>query len=181
MVIYRCKKKEENNMKTLKDRREIANEINVKRTTAVRIDLADADEYGLKSQKVLIDNGTFNNGHPYLVRSEIRAYCDEMKFTFKGFCTCLSNSFGYSDIEEMVEYANAPVIKPDSDVVLVIVDSKKRQAYAPCVLHTSKRVDPHCTTPLTFTDEDNSALCYMVRSEHFDEWMDLYIRKNTKK
>ena len=181
MVIYRCKKKEENNMKTLKDRREIANEINVKRTTAVRIDLADADKYGIKSQKVVIDNGTFSDGIPYRVRAEIRAYADEMKFTFHGFATCIHSDFGYSDIEEMTEYANAPVIKPDSDVVLVIVDSKKRQAYAPCVLHTSKRVDPHCTTPLTFTDEDNSALGYMVGSEHFDEWMDLYISKNTKK
>lgn len=181
MVIYRCKKKEENNMKTLKDRREIANEINVKRTTAVRIDLADADKYGIKSQKVVIDNGTFRDGTPYLVKAEIRAYCDEMKFTFSGFCTCLSNRFGYSDIEEMIEYANAPVIKPDSDVVLVIVNSKKREAYAPCVLHTSKRVNTNCSTPLTFTDEDNSALGYMMQSEHFDEWMDLYISKNTKK
>lgn len=168
-------------MKTLKDRREIANEINVKRTTTVRIDLADADEYGLKSQKVLIDNGTFRDGTPYLVKAEIRAYSDEMKFTFSGFSTCLSNSFGYSDIEEMVELANAPVIKPDSDVVLVFVNSKNRKAYAPCVLHTSKRVDPNCSTPLTFTDEDNSAVGYMAQSEHFNEWMEARMRRMNNK
>lgn len=165
-------------MKTLKDKREIANEINVKRTTTVRIDLADADEYGLKSQKVLIDNGTFNNGHPYLIKAEIVAYYDQMKFTFSRFCTCLSDSFGYSDIEEMAELANAPIVKTDSDVVLVFVNSKKREAYAPCVLHTSKRVDPHCTTPLTFTDEDNSAVGYMAQSEHFNEWMEARMRNN---
>lgn len=168
-------------MKLLKDRKEIAREINIKRTTTVRIDLADADSYGIKSQKVVIDNGTFSDGIPYRVRAEIRAYADEMKFTFHGFATCIHSDFGYSDIEEMTEYANAPVIKADSDVVLVIVDSKKRQAYAPCVLHTSKRVDPHCITPLEFTDEDNSALGYMVGSEHFDDWMDWYRRKHASK
>ena len=170
-------------MKTLKDRREIANEINVKRTTTVRIDLADADEYGLKSQKVLIDNGTFNNGHPYLVKAEIRAYCDEMKFTFKGYSACLHDSFGYYDMEEMAELANAPIVKPDSDVVLVFVNSKKREAYAPCVLHTSKRVDPNCITPLTFTDEDNDAFIYMYmsESEHFNDWMETRMKRMNNK
>lgn len=173
-------------MRTLNDRYEIAKEINIKRTTTVRIDLADSDCYGLKSQKITIDNGTFRDGTPYLVHAEIRAYCDEMRFTFSGFSACLSASFGYHDIEEIVEYANAPIVKPDSDVVLAIVDSKTRKAYKPIVLHTAKRVDPHCSTPLTFIDEDNEALTYMMMCEDDNlrnQWIEArvrYMKRNKK-
>lgn len=149
-------------MRILRDRREIANEINIKRTTTVRIDLVDADDYGIKSQVVSIDNGTFKDGTPYLIKAEIRAFADEMKFTFNGFCTCLSDSFSYYDIEEMVEQANAPIIKPDSDVVLVIVNSRTKEMFAPVVLHTGKRINAHCMTPLTFIDEDNDAMPWMM-------------------
>ncbi len=167
-------------MKQLTDRREIAKAINVERKTVVRIDLAEADEYGIKSQKVVIDNGTFRDGTPYMVRAEIRAYADEMKFTFHGFGSCIHSDFGYYDVEEMVEYANAPVIKTDSDVVLVIVDSENKKAYAPVILHTGNRVDAHCSTPLTFVDEDNNALAYMVmaREELVAGYAEIYKRGN---
>lgn len=148
-------------MKYIGTRTEIAKEINIKRTTTVRIDLADADCYGLKSQKVLIDNGTFRDGTPYLIRAEIRAFCDEQKFTFASYGVCLSNSFGYYDMEEILTYANAPVIKTDSDVVIAIVDSKSKRMFTPVLLHTGKRVDAHCSTPLTFEDDDNDASAYM--------------------
>lgn len=75
-------------MKTLETKQEIAIAINMHEMPVVRIDLADADEYGIKSQKVLIDNGKFRRLNPtdpdmpYLVRAEIRAFIDEKKFTF---------------------------------------------------------------------------------------------------
>lgn len=166
-------------MRTLKDRCEIAHEINIKRTTTVRIDLADSTEYGLRSQKITIDNGTFKDGTPYMVNAEIRAYCDEMKFTFSQYGTYLSSSFGYQDIEDMIEYANAPIVKPDSDVVLVIVNSKLKKACKPIVLHTSNRVNPNCSTPLTFIDDDNDASNYMLMYENADlrnKWIESRVR-----
>lgn len=150
-------------MRILRDRREIANEINIKRTTTARIDLADSDEYGIKSQIVNIDNGTFKDGTPYLLKAEIRAYADEMKFTFSGFGTFLSDRFSYYDLEEMVEQANAPVVKADSDVVLIIVNSRTKEMFAPVILHTKKRIDAYCMTPLEFTDEDNDAMPWMMQ------------------
>lgn len=161
-------------MRILKDRKEIAKEVNIKRTTTVRIDLADSDEYGIKSQIINIDNGTFRDGTPYLIKAEIRAYCDEMKFTINGFNTCLKDSFSYYDIEEMVEQANAPVVKADSDVVLIIVNSRTKQMLAPVVLHTGKRIDAHCITPLTFADEDNDAMPWMMNIDDEElkkEWL----------
>ena len=78
-------------MKTLETKQEIAIAINMHEMPVVRIDLADADEYGIKSQKVLIDNGKFRRLNPtdpdmpYLVRAEIRAFIDEKKFAFASY------------------------------------------------------------------------------------------------
>ena len=98
-------------MKTLETKQEIAIAINMHEMPVVRIDLADADEYGIKSQKVLIDNGKFRRLNPtdpdmpYLVRAEIRAFADEKKFTFASYGCCLSNTFGYHDMEELLDYS----------------------------------------------------------------------------
>lgn len=162
-------------MKTLETKQEIAIAINMHEMPVVRIDLADADEYGIKSQKVLIDNGKFRRLNPtdpdmpYLVRAEIRAFIDEKKFTFASYGCCLSNTFDYHDMEELLDYANAPIIKRDSDVVLAIVDSRRKVAYKPIILHTRNRVDPNCQVPLGFTDEDNDATEY-IRAAGCREW-----------
>lgn len=162
-------------MKMLKTKQEIAVAINMHEMPVVRIDLADADEYGIKSQKVLIDNGKLRRLNPidpdmpYLVRAEIRAFVDERKFTFASYGCFLSNTFGYHDMEELLDYANAPIIKRDSDVVLAIVDSRRKIAYKPIILHTRNRVDPSCQVPLGFTDEDNDATEY-IRAAGCREW-----------
>ena len=156
-------------MKFLQGKKEIAKYINVKRTTVVRIDLADCDEYGLRSQKIVIDNGTFRDGTPYRIRAEIRAFCDQLKFVFQSECVVLRNSFGYNDLERMIEYANAPVVKPDSDVVLVVVNSRTKQAYSPMLMHTSSIVYPHCITPLSFVDEQDAFNVLMFMSSLDDE------------
>ena len=149
-------------MRYLKDRHEIAMSINSHKTPVVRIDLADADEYGLVSGKVLIDNGTFRDGFPYYVHTKICAYVDERKFSFHSHGTVLTDSFSFRDMEELLGYANAPIVKKDSDVILAIVDSRDKTVYKPIVLHTSNRVDPYCMTPLTFADTDNDATPYLL-------------------
>lgn len=112
-------------MKTLETKQEIAIAINMHEMPVVRIDLADADEYGIKSQKVLIDNGKFRRLNPtdpdmpYLVRAEIRAFVDEKKFTFASYGCCLSNTFGYqfslgpvsSGDKEPIEIALLPIVQ----------------------------------------------------------------------
>jgi len=139
-------------MKTLNTRTEIAKAINVDRLTTVRIDLADSDDYGIVSQKIQIDNGTFRDGTPYTVEARIRAFTDEQRFVFTSGCVGISSSFTYRDFEDMVELANAPLVKPGTDIVLAIVDSKEHQIFKPLVMHVDDRVDPHCSTPIRFTD-----------------------------
>lgn len=151
-------------MKALKERTEIAMAINGHKMPVITIDLADADDYGLKSEKVLIDNGTFRDGFPYYIRAELRAYADETKFKFSSYGSCISSSFSYYDIKKMLEYKNAPIIKVDEDVIIAIIDSKKKQAYYPIVLHTGNRINQHCSTPLTFIDEDYTTIPYMMNA-----------------
>lgn len=139
-------------MKRLTERTEIARAINFKQYPIITIDLADRDEYGIKGCKVCIDNGTFRTGEPYYVDATCRVYSDEKKLVFQSYGSCLHDSFGYSDIEKMLEYANAPVIQKDQDVLIVIIDSANRQAYQPIIAHTSNRIDPHCMTPINFTE-----------------------------
>lgn len=169
-------------MKHLTDRKAIAQAINIDRIPVVRIDLADSDEYGLKSQKVLVDNGTFRDGTPYLIGAEIRAYADTMKFEVVSYGTCLKDSFSYYDMEEMLAYANAPVLKKDSDVVIAVVDSENKKAFAPAVLHTGDRISAHCMNPIAFTDEDNNALGYMASANPslWSKWCEDWKRHNNK-
>lgn len=148
-------------MKFITERTEIATTINFHKMPVVKMDLANKTEYGIRSEKVLIDNGTFRDGNPYYIKSDIRVYEDEKRFTFHSGCTALTDSFGYSDIVEMLEYANAPIIKADSDFVLVVIDSEKKIAMKPIVLHTGKRINPHCIAPLTVEEIDLEPLMAM--------------------
>lgn len=151
-------------MKLITERTEIAKAINGHNYPVITIDLAEADEYGLKSEKVLINNGTYNDGFPRYIRCEVRAYSDEKTFEFSQGSCCLSASFGYSDMKEMLEYRNAPIVEADQDVIIAMIDSKKKEAYYPMILHTSKKIDQFCSTPLTFEDQDYSTKPYLERA-----------------
>lgn len=141
-------------MKLLKDRKELALAINFQKYPVLKIDLADADYYGLKGCKIRIDAGTFRDGEPFTINAELRAYRDECKLTTSAGATVLSNSFTYKDYTEMVEFAQAPLIKADQDVVVAVYDSSKKMPYAAFLVHTGKTVSKFCSTPLTFEDAD---------------------------
>lgn len=151
-------------MRILNERTEIAKTINGHEMPVITIDLADSDEFGLVSKNVLIDNGVYGDGFPYYIKSEVRAYSDESKFKFSQGCFGLSAEFTYSDMVEILEYRNAPIVKADEDVIIAIIDSKERVAYAPMILHTSKHIDPFCSTPLTFEDDDYSTLSFLEKA-----------------
>ncbi len=148
-------------MKLLKDRREIAKAVNFHKMPVIIIDLADADEYGLVSKPVVIDNGKFKDGLPYFIKARVRAFRDENRFKFHSGGACIHASFTYSDLKEMLDFANAPIVKTDSDVVVSVIDSVHFRSYPLMILHTNKRIAPHCSTPLTFVDTDYDTIPYL--------------------
>lgn len=140
-------------MKFLTDRQEIARAINGREFPVININLADTDEYGVVGETILIDNGTFRDGFPYMIEADIRLYADTKKWTIGQGCIGIHKEFGYTDVMKMATRRNAPVIKADEDIILIINNPVKRICYVAQV-HTGKRIDPHCIEPLTIVDND---------------------------
>lgn len=130
-------------MKKLTGRAEIAKAINFGKYPVIKIDLADRDEYGVKGTKVNIDFGG-----EYFIRAEIRSYNDTKYLTTNQGSTTLKANLGYGDYIQMLEYANAPTIKADQEIVIVMINSEKKEVYAPVIIKTGKRIDKFCSTPL---------------------------------
>lgn len=145
-------------MKQIKitDRTAVAKTINFGDYPVLTIDLADRDEYGLVGCKVKIDNGTFRTGEKYFVHATIRVYRDEQYLTATGRSLCLKASYGYTDVKEMLEWAVAPIIKPNQEVAVVITDSRLKCAYDMYIIKTGSRISPHCITPMEFEKLDLS-------------------------
>lgn len=135
-------------MKILSNKTEIAAAINFGQYPVIRIDMSQTDSYGVIGAPVRIDNGTFSTGEPYFVRCHLRIFKDENNLVFNAGGVALKAAISYKDYERMLKYANAPIIKPDQDIMVCMVDSKRRLVCAPVILRTGKRVDPYCVTPL---------------------------------
>lgn len=139
-------------MKLLTDRTEIASAINFKQYPVVTIDVSKRDEYGIVGCPVCVDAGFFRTGEPYYVKATCRVYADSQKLEIVRGGSCITADFGYQNIEKMLKYANTPIIRPDADVLVVIIDSERRCAYPPTIVRTEKRVDPNCSTPISFAE-----------------------------
>lgn len=150
-------------MRLITERTEIAITINCRKMPVIQIDFADADEYGLVSKPVCIYHEfRFHGNKPHLIKAKLRAFCDEDKFKFSAGAIGIHSGFGYTDVKEMLDYNNSPIIHADEDVVIAMYDSKNKKAYAPMVLHTEKHVDDFCSTPLGFVDTDYSTRQYLA-------------------
>lgn len=149
---------EETNMKTISinDRQAVAKTLNFGKYPILTIDLANRGEYGLKGCKVNIDNGTFRTGERYVIRATVRAYSDEKTLELVAENTCIKRSYGYSDVRDMLEWAAAPTITKDQDVVVAITNSELRCAYDLYIIHTGDRIDPNCMTPMRLEKLDLS-------------------------
>ena len=134
----------------------IAKALNFNKYPVLTIDLADRDEYGLKGCEVRIDNGTFRSGEKYFINATLRVYNDEKYFSFSAHNVCIKKDFSYSDVERMIKMANTPIIKPDEDIAIIIIDSRLRAAYRLYIVHTDSRISPNCIDPMKIEKVDLS-------------------------
>ena len=136
-------------MKTIQRPQEFGPLINFRRLPVVRIDVTDRDDYGLRGAPVVIDNGFFRGtNHPDLIDARLRAYDDEETLVFHQRGCCLTNTFTYGDMEKCLMYANAPIIKPGEEFLIVLVDSQTNKFSLPILVKTEKHVRADCSTPL---------------------------------
>lgn len=70
------------------------------------------------------------------------------KLCLSSHCTCLSSSFGFSDLQEMLENANAPWVEPGQEVIVVFNDSVNKQSWVRKMV-VADYVSDHCSTVTT--------------------------------
>lgn len=141
-------------MKRLNTRMEIGKALGFGEYPVLTIDLADANDYGLKGCRLRVDNGHFKTGERYLISATLRVYRDTKKLTVTAGCVGLSSSFGYKDLLDRTLDAQAPIITRNQEVVIVILDSRFHKLYAPLLVRTSDWVSPHSDQPIGFEDVD---------------------------
>ena len=152
-------------MKYAYTREDIARALNFGTYPVLTIDLADCDEYGLVGSPCRIDFGCFDNGAKWYKRAELRVYRDERKLAFHAWGSCLSASYTYSDFERQAKFAVAPIVKPDSEFVVAVHDSRRRELYAVLVVET-KGVNKFCSTPLGVEDVDMSRYVTLANARY---------------
>ena len=126
------------------DRKEVAQLLNFNRYPVLTIDLADKIQWGFKGCKVRIPYGN------YFLHAELEWFENDKKILITKEIPIISNSFGYRDVLEMCEYANAPIIDAGQEVVLVVINSVKHTATAPIMLKISKEKRFDRSQPISF-------------------------------
>lgn len=154
-------------MRFLTDRHEIAEEINIKRTPVITINVskeADGWEgYGVyDGSKVRVATPSRNypdsthrcTAHIYMDGENEKAIIPiEAKVIH---LTCpgigLKASFGYQDVVEMVEWSHAPLVKAGDEVVVVFDDAENGAIWLRKMV--VGKVSPNCSTVATLRDAD---------------------------
>lgn len=126
------------------DRKEVAQLLNFNRYPVLTIDLADKIQWGFKGCKVRIPCGN------YFLHAELEWFENDKKILITKEITIISNSFGYRDVLEMCEYANAPIIDAGQEIVLVVINSVKHTATAPIMLKIGKEKRFDRSQPISF-------------------------------
>ena len=156
-------------MVKLTERTEIAEALNFGKYPVLAIDLSKCDEYGLVGGIARIDMGEFDDGAKWYERAQLRVYYDEKRLAFTTTCYALTAELCYSDFIESVDAAMAPIIKPDSEFVVVIHDSARREVYAVYRVATGK-VTRHCTCPISLEAVDMTNYLVMAGARYAQEY-----------
>lgn len=120
-------------MKYISGRTEIAKALNFNEHPVVDIDFANEENKiymcgSLVGFKAKVRVPWMYNGKTMYDKSELKWFEDEKRITIGNAGCMLASGFGYQDIEEMVGYANAPILDKNEEFVLVLRNSKTKMA-----------------------------------------------------
>lgn len=133
-------------MKILTERTEIAKAMNFGKYPILRINMEDhagfdTTEYCV-GEKVRVAYESRRYGEMY-TRGEI--YIEKGKVAISGNATCIHSDFGYSDVMEMAEWSNTPIVRAGQEVVVVHYYPSSKICIVR-MMRVGDRVDPHCMT-----------------------------------
>ena len=146
-------------MKQLTERTQIAKAINFGKYQVLTIDLANeivmcGEVIGYRGCNVRVKWQSRTTGETLYLHSTLDYYIEEQKLVISNWDACLKAGFGYSDLMEMVEFANAPILDTNQEVVLVVHNSRTKKALAPMIIKTSSRKDINSQEPLSFEEKN---------------------------
>ena len=148
----------------LTDRQEIARAMNFRKHPVLWMEVGKSEPggegqiYGGCKATVMCYNSSYKGEMPYT--GDLQMYSDEQNddvdylpqywdhIHLKSWGACLKADFGYHDVMDNLEKAQAPVIEPNQEVIVVFKDSVNERCWVRKMV-TSGRVDPHCATMLT--------------------------------
>ena len=152
-------------MKTITDRYEVAKALNFNKYPVLNLDLAkdkakeDYLEGCYLGQKVRFKETT-RQGESFYWHGQL-CYFKDSGLSISSDSACITASFGYRDIAEDLKNANAPIVAPNTEVVVVIHDSTKRVAIV--CLTTIESINPNCSTAIQF-EEGFKSIVKMVEN-----------------
>lgn len=126
-------------MKIVTERTEIAKYLNsYRKYPVIEIDVTDTTDYGIEGPKVLVECKRSDGSSDFIkATADIWEEYGKHTLLITQGSVGITKSFSYLDIREMLSYANAPRLKPESKVVLVITNPQTKK-YVVIVLDTGE-------------------------------------------
>ena len=150
-------------MKFLRERKEIAKAINIDHIPVITMDISNPMDgypdcyegsrlniaYAYKSDRTLYCEVTAR-----MYGDEFGNECHDAPWFYKRIhlsthCICLQDSFSVRDVDKMVEWSNARVVKPEDKVIVYF--RAENEAYLR-LMKVGKRIDPFCQTATMLED-----------------------------
>ena len=138
--------------KFVTDRHEIAKLMNFGKYPVLKLDRENHLGYEntdyCKGSKVRIEYESRNYGK---MLKDVTLYMENGKYGFSSPGCFLNNSFGYSDVMEMADWAETQIVHKGETVVLVEYWKSERNCRVR-LMKVSERIDIHCETVATLLD-----------------------------
>ena len=153
-------------MKWLTDRKEIAKAINIDHIPVITMNIRkcmDGYENCYEGSRINLEGAYKGKYADLLTHCTARMYGDEegnqchdepwryARIHLTPRNACLSSSFSLHDVDEMVDWSNAPKAKAND---LVIVYFRAENEGYIRLMKIGSRIDPHCTTATMLEDID---------------------------
>ena len=145
-------------MNIIKERTEVAKAINFGKYPVVFVEdiAACRNEYGWNLGKVKIASG-----RGYFIHADLYIFKDAMKLVTMSYGACLTDRFGWTDVEEMAQNANAPELKPNEKFVLVVGKKGMMQKAGFVLLIDAGATQIHTSEPIVIR-EDMKRVLFML-------------------
>ena len=141
-------------MKLLTERTEIAKAMNFGKYPVLTLNMEDHDGFEDTTYcigcNVRVAFDTKNHGQ---LHTEGHIYLEGGKVCISNNAVCIHSDFGYSDVMEMVKWANTPMLHAGQEVV-VVFDWPTEKGCVVRMMRVGERIDPHCMTVTTLEDID---------------------------